>query len=114
MRRRVEVAAFVSRRVVLRLAGAGCPLCLSPSELLTTRQAAALLQVSEQTIRRWLARDGAHGVKTPGGQHRVCRNSLFYAPRLSPNSDQLSPLTGGDEMPQHKRSGNHDKEGGQL
>ena len=64
---------------MLRLAGADCPVCLCPSEMLTTRQAAALAQVEARSIRRWLSLGKAHGVRTPGGQHRVCRNSLFLA-----------------------------------
>ena len=77
MRRRIEIVAFERERVVGRPPQGLCPVCLSPGALLTTAQAAALLQVSEQSIRRWLAKGRAHGGKTPGGRHRVCRNSLL-------------------------------------
>jgi predicted site-specific integrase-resolvase len=60
-----------------------CPVCQTNSELLTARQAAILAQVNSQSIRRWLASGKAHGVKTPGGQHRICKNSLFRASGVS-------------------------------
>jgi excisionase family DNA binding protein len=44
---------------------------------LTTAEAAALARVQVQSIYRWLAQGKAHGVKTPGGQHRICENSIF-------------------------------------
>jgi excisionase family DNA binding protein len=45
--------------------------------LLTTAQAAALVRVKTPSVRRWLAQNLAHGIKTRGGHHRVCKNSLF-------------------------------------
>jgi len=77
MRRRIEIVTFERERIVGREGTAACPVCLAPGALLTTAQAAALLQVTEQSIRRWLSGARAHGVKTPGGQHRVCRQSLL-------------------------------------
>lgn len=52
--------------------------------MLTTRQAGALVQIKAESIRRWLARGQAHGVRTSGGQHRVCRNSLFVIRERAP------------------------------
>jgi len=57
-----------------------CPVCGVNTEMLTTRQAATLVQTKPQSVRRWLARGQAHGVRTVGGAHRVCRNSLFALP----------------------------------
>jgi len=77
--------AFERERVV-RVAPGGllCPDCLASTEMLTTRQAAALMQVGAGSVRRWLAEGKAHGLRTPGGQHRVCRASLFRAtPRVA-------------------------------
>ncbi len=54
-----------------------CPVCQLSSELLTARQAASVVQVTAESIYRWLAQGKAHGVKTVGGHYRVCRNSLF-------------------------------------
>jgi excisionase family DNA binding protein len=77
-KRRIEVIAIACERTVRRPAVMICPACQSVSEMLTTRQAGLLLQVEASTIYRWLAQGKAHGVKTAGGQHRLCRNSLFY------------------------------------
>jgi excisionase family DNA binding protein len=77
-RNKFEVVAFERERIVRRPVAASCPVCGQASELLTTRQAATLLQVSAPSVRRWLAQGLAHGVRTPGGQYRVCRSSLFW------------------------------------
>jgi hypothetical protein len=58
--------------------------------MMTTRQAGALAQIKAQSVRRWLARGQAHGVRTSGGQHRVCRNSLFVIREGDP-ADALRP-----------------------
>jgi excisionase family DNA binding protein len=92
MRRRIEVVAFQRRRVEVRPAGADCLVCLGPAEMLTTRQAAALAQVDARSVRRWLAAGRAHGARTPGGQYRVCRNSLF----LATDSIRIEPATPDD------------------
>jgi excisionase family DNA binding protein len=80
MKRRIEILAFERERIVQYSAATRlpCPIC-SHSDWLTTAQAAALARVKTQSIYRWLAAGKAHGVRTPGGQHRVCRNSLFSA-----------------------------------
>ena len=82
-KRRVELIAFERERIVRQLQPAPCPVCRRPSELLTVRQAGLLVQVKAQSIYRWLAQGKAHGVKTSGGQHRICRHSLFRALPLS-------------------------------
>jgi len=46
---------------------------------MTSAEAAALLRVGEPSIRRWLSQGRAHGFKTPGGQYRICRKSLFQS-----------------------------------
>jgi excisionase family DNA binding protein len=77
MGRRIQIVAFERTRVVKRSPIANCPICLAPDGLVTSAQAAALLQVGEPSIRRWLSQGKAHGFKTPGGQYRICRKSLF-------------------------------------
>ena len=77
MRRRIEFLMFERERVVGGQGQGLCPVCLTPGALLTTAQAAAFLQVSEQSVRRWLVAGRAHGLKTPGGRHRICRQSLL-------------------------------------
>ena len=76
-RRRVEITIFERERVVRRSVTARCAVCRLDSEMLTPEQAGDLAQVHVQSIHQWLAEGKAHGVKTPGGQHRVCKNSLF-------------------------------------
>jgi hypothetical protein len=77
-KKRIEIIAFERQRIVRRAIPMLCPVCRVSSEMLTTRQAGALAQVKAQSIRRWLSRGLAHGVRTPGGQHRVCKESLFF------------------------------------
>jgi hypothetical protein len=79
-KRRVEVIAFERERIVRQVLPTPCPICDRPSELLTVRQAGAVAQVGSASIYRWLAQGKVHGVKTAGGHHRICRNSLFLAP----------------------------------
>jgi hypothetical protein len=76
-KQRTEIVALERERVVVRLVATLCPVCNFRTEMLTTRQAGALAQVRPQSIYRWLTQGKAHGVRTGGGQHRVCRNSLF-------------------------------------
>ncbi|MFL6277130.1 MAG: hypothetical protein ACJ74G_18255 [Blastocatellia bacterium] len=77
MKRRVEIIAFERQRVVMRPVSVTCPVCQLNTELLTTQQAGRLFQVKANSIRRWLVHGKAHGIRTPGGQHRVCKESLF-------------------------------------
>jgi hypothetical protein len=87
MKRRVEIIAFERQRIVMRPAAATCPVCQLNTELLTTRQAGSLFQVKPPSIRRWLAQGSVHGIRTPGGQHRICKSSL-----LSVLPDALKPI----------------------
>jgi excisionase family DNA binding protein len=78
MGRKIQIVAFEKTRVVKRSTlVANCPICLSSDGLVTSAEAAALLKVGEPSIRRWLSQGRAHGFKTPGGQYRICRKSLF-------------------------------------
>src|SRR5688572_22101608 len=76
-RRRLEIVAFERERIIRKPAQMLCPVCQSSSEFLTARQAGALAQVTPKSIYRWLASGKAHGLRTAGGGHRLCRNSLF-------------------------------------
>jgi hypothetical protein len=75
--RRIEITAIERERMVIVSTRVFCPVCQRHSELLTVSQAAAFVQVKTQSVRRWLAKRKAHGVKTIGGRHRVCKNSLL-------------------------------------
>jgi hypothetical protein len=86
-RKRIEIIAFERQRIVRVAMPMLCPVCRATSEMLTTRQASAFAQVKAQSIRRWLSRGLAHGVRTPGGQHRVCKESLFSV--AAPEREQL-------------------------
>lgn len=77
MRRRIQIVAFERTRVIERAVGVICPICFSKEGLVTSSQAAALVQVSEPSIRRWVAQGQTHGFKTPGGRYRICRRSLL-------------------------------------
>ena len=77
MRRRIEITAFECERFVSHGILTHCPLCHSRSELLTLAQAAALAQVEEHSIERWLTEGKMHSAMTPAGDHRICSNSLL-------------------------------------
>jgi excisionase family DNA binding protein len=93
MKRRIEIQAFERERIIRRTVAMQCPVCEHESEMLTAKQAAVLLQVSTKSIYRWLAEGKAHGVRTPGGCHRVCRESLFvpWAARARAEVIELIP-----------------------
>lgn len=87
-KRRIEVVAFERERIVRRVVPIYCTVCQLNTELLTTRQAGMFVQVKPQSIYRWLAQGKAHGVKTPGGQYRICKYSLFHQVHFSlPHGD---------------------------
>jgi len=77
MRRKVEIVLFETERVIEHPAITECPICLTQTELLTPIQAAALIQVEPRFIEQWVAEGASHGITTPGGDQRVCRNSLW-------------------------------------
>lgn len=82
-RKKIEIIAFERQRIVSGPLPTICPVCRVASEMLTTRQAGVIAQVKSQSIYRWLAQGKAHGVRTSGGQYRICRNSLFHRLCLS-------------------------------
>jgi len=90
IRRRIEVIAFEQERIVRRALPASfpCPVCHLGSEMLTVRQAGVLAKVTAASIRRWLTRGQAHGVRTSGGHHRICSNSLFIVGKPNPLDSQ--------------------------
>jgi hypothetical protein len=87
IRRKIEIIAFEQERIVRRTVPAflTCPVCHLNSEMLTVRQAGVLAQVRAASIRRWLTRGQAHGVRTSGGHHRICSNSLFTVRKPEPD-----------------------------
>lgn len=83
-RRRIEIVAFERERIIAAPMQMACPVCHAPSEFLPARLASRLAQVKPQSLYRWLAQGKAHGLRTAGGQHRICRNSLFRSLDSSP------------------------------
>ncbi len=77
MKRKIEIIAIERTRIIGGNGQTYCPLCKEFAEFLTTVQAARLARVKTESVRRWVSSGKAHGIKTVGGQHRVCRNSLF-------------------------------------
>lgn len=76
-RRRVEITIFEQERVVRHSPTTHCRVCRLNSEMLTPEEAGDLAQVQVESIHEWLLQGKAHGMKTLGGQDRICRNSLF-------------------------------------
>lgn len=81
-KRKIEIIAFERERVVRKPVNVVCPVCGKQTELLTTKQAAVLIQVKPQSVCRWLKKGKVHGTRTPGGQHRICRLSLFHVTEI--------------------------------
>lgn len=89
-KKKIEIVAFEHERIVRRSVSYVCPVCSMQSEILTTQQACALMQVSPQSIRRWVLAGKAHGFRTPGGRLRICRNSLFILSEKDTEEKHLS------------------------
>ncbi len=77
MKRKIEIVAVERVRIIGGSGQSFCPVCQNFAEFLTTMQAAAIARVRTEAVRCWLIKGIAHGTKTVGGRHRVCRNSLF-------------------------------------
>ena len=77
MKRRIEITAFEHERILSHGILTHCPVCCRPTELLTMSQAVAMVQVEPHSIDLWLVEGKTHGAKTPGGDQRICRNSLL-------------------------------------
>ncbi len=93
--RKITVVAFERERVVMRALPMRCPVCQNDTELLTVRQAGRLAQVGAASIYRWIASGKAHGMRTAGGGHRVCRHSLFHPLRAElPHEEQALAYQG--------------------
>ena len=45
--------------------------------ILTTREVAELLKVTQQTIKNYIYAGKLKSFKTPGGRHRICKSDLF-------------------------------------
>jgi hypothetical protein len=94
MKRRIEIIAFEHERTVQHLSLSprnlldNCPVCQGKTQWLTTIQVARAFQVKTATVQRWLATRKVHGIRTPGGQHRICQQSLN---RDTQNSDRFKP-----------------------
>jgi excisionase family DNA binding protein len=67
----------------------------SKPQLLKVREAAALLKVSEKTIRRWIEAESIPYLKLPSGSYRIPQGALLAA--LRGNYDLGSELRELDE-----------------
>jgi excisionase family DNA binding protein len=70
-------------------------LAASRPQLLTVAQAAALLNVSGRTIRRWIEAEKVPYLEFPGGGYRIPQASLLAA--LRGNYDLAGKLAGLDQ-----------------
>jgi excisionase family DNA binding protein len=70
----------------------------APPQLLTVAQAAALLQVSERTIRRWIDGEKIPYLELPGGGYRIPQGALLAS--LRGNYDLAGELRALDERNQ--------------
>ncbi len=93
MKRKIEIIAFESERIIRRIGDASCPICGATGQLLTTAQAGQIAGVNIISIRRWVDTGKAHGVKTVGGQHRVCRDSLFQIANRNKQKEYENEIT---------------------
>lgn len=54
-----------------------CPLCRQTVETLSKTQAADLLEITQETLDRFIAEGQVHVIQTVSGTRRVCQDSLF-------------------------------------
>lgn len=54
-----------------------CPLCHRQTRMLTSAQAADILDVSRRTIYRWVQERKIHAIRRPSGRLRICEDSLL-------------------------------------
>lgn len=71
------------------------PLTAAQPQLLTVAQAAALLQVSDRTIRRWIDAEKIPFLELPGGGYRIPQGALLAS--LRGNYDLAGELRALDE-----------------
>ncbi len=74
-------------------------LTAAPPQLLTVAQAAALLQVSDRTIRRWIDAEKIPFLELPRGGYRIPQGALLAS--LRGNYDLAGELRGLDERYQN-------------
>jgi len=67
-------------------------------EILNTREAAALLKVTTQTIKNYIYSGKLKAIKTPGGHHRVRRVDLEGIGFISEEDKNQAPLTSADML----------------
>jgi predicted site-specific integrase-resolvase len=77
--RRVKITKVQRRveRVASTTVCAHCSTCGRKVETLSKQQAADVLEVSEETLNRFIADGQVHAIHTISGTLRVCQDSLF-------------------------------------
>lgn len=103
-KKKIEIIAFEQERIIRRSVSFVCPVCHERSEILTTAQACALLQVTAQSIRRWVLTEKIHGFRTPGGGLRICRNSLFIL--IKPQTEETNTSNNILQLVKHETAKN--------
>lgn len=78
-KRRTEIIIETERVIIVPApaAPAWCNACSLQVEMLTPEQAAALVNVTQRTIYRWVETQLLHFVEEADGRLLICRNSLF-------------------------------------
>lgn len=71
------------------------PTTAAKPQLLTVAQAAALLNVSDRTIRRWITAEKVPYLELPGGSYRIPQGALLAS--LRGNYDLAKELAALDE-----------------
>lgn len=88
-RRRMEITVETRQMVIRRntnQAPIWCIGCLSPVQLVTPEEAAALAGVSTRTIYRWVEAEQLHFIETAEQSPLICLNSLLGSTDIRRNS----------------------------
>ena len=59
------------------------------SDILTTKEAADFLKVSQSAVKNWIRSGKLLAMKLPGGQYRITRDALFASLRASDEVENI-------------------------
>ena len=80
----MTITKVMRERVTLATAGLAvpCPICQRDVEILNSSQAAAILEVEEESLGALITSGEVHEIRTVSGSLAVCKDSLWQRSRV--------------------------------